>query len=620
MSRPLTESEIQSLESRGCSAQDWSLVSVSDDFDAKRIRDVDFYGHVSLGSMAGYIDLAGVGLVHPEIVRATLCDVSIGDTFYIKNVGLISGYVIGDRFVCVGTGRIIAGKGSCGIGRKVDVVNEGGGRSVALSTSLTSNIAYMISMHAYRPGLVEGYNRLVEKERLETKHAFASNVKIYGVGLIKDVAIGDYAVLDGVSALRSGNILSCEDQPTRIGADVDAEGFVFAEGAKVFGGAKLREVFIGQCAEVGQGFVAENLLAFANCQLLCGEAVSVLAGPYTVSHHKTSLLIAGAYSFFNAGSATNASNHHYRLGPVHQAVYDRGVKTGSGSYLLQPAHIGQFSLVVGHHRTNPDISAYPFSVLLERDGETHLLIAQNLKTMGVFRDGLKWKKRDKRVEHCKADAISFSVLNPITVGQMMSATLDMESRYENTKSEHIVMGGVRIRRALLPRATKSYRTAIDYFLARAYLHDNGASEGLECQWVDCGGLVMPDFELQAIEDKIANDEYASVSDIVAAFQDANSRRKEQVLHWAVGKARAWYGYSGLADDLVDATQRVAEASRDLRESLVADAVKEWLPKLTVSYGLDGSDDDQMNDYRRIHGAPEENPDVQECQRYFDQTW
>jgi hypothetical protein len=40
------------------------------------------------------------------------------------------------------------------------------------------------------------------------------------------------------------------------------------------------------------------------------------------------LLLAGLFSFFNAGSGTNQSNHLYKLGPVHQGVLERGCKTG----------------------------------------------------------------------------------------------------------------------------------------------------------------------------------------------------------------------------------------------------------------------------------------------------
>lgn len=70
-----------------------------------------------------------------------------------------------------------------------------------------------------------------------------------------------------------------------------------------------------------------------------------VAGPFTVSMHKSSLLIAGMYSFLNAGSGSNQSNHMYKLGPIHQGIVERGSKTTSDSYILWPARVGAFQKI-----------------------------------------------------------------------------------------------------------------------------------------------------------------------------------------------------------------------------------------------------------------------------------
>ena len=70
----------------------------------------------------------------------------------------------------------------------------------------------------------------------------------------------------------------------------------------------------------------------------------MFAGPYTVSHHRATLLIAGYFSFFNAGSGANQSNHMYKSGPVHQGVHLRGCKFGSDAYVLLPASTGVLRL------------------------------------------------------------------------------------------------------------------------------------------------------------------------------------------------------------------------------------------------------------------------------------
>ena len=77
--------------------------------------------------------------------------------------------------------------------------------------------------------------------------------------------------------------------------------------------------------------------------------VRYFSGPYTVTHHKSTLLLAGMFSFINAGSASNQSNHMFKLGPIHQGTLERGAKTTFDSYILLPARVGAFFLVIGRH-------------------------------------------------------------------------------------------------------------------------------------------------------------------------------------------------------------------------------------------------------------------------------
>ena len=118
-----------------------------------------------------------------------------------------------------------------------------------------------------------------------------------------------------------------------VGSGVDADNFIIEDG-KVSSGCIIRNCYIGQGAELEKGFTAHDSLFFANCSFENGEACAVLAGPYTVSMHKGTLLIGCQTAFMNAGSSTNQSNHMYKLGPVHWGVLERGVKTSSGAYIM----------------------------------------------------------------------------------------------------------------------------------------------------------------------------------------------------------------------------------------------------------------------------------------------
>ena len=127
---------------------------------------------------------------------------------------------------------------------------------------------------------------------------------------------------------------------------------------------------MGQACHLGHTYSASDSLFFSNCQEENGEACAIFAGPFTVTHHKSTLLIAGMFSFMNAGSGSNQSNHMYKLGPIHQGALERGAKTTSDSYILWPARIGAFSLVMGRHVTHPDIESAFF--LFDRGKEYNL--------------------------------------------------------------------------------------------------------------------------------------------------------------------------------------------------------------------------------------------------------
>ena len=79
-----------------------------------------------------------------------------------------------------------------------------------------------------------------------------------------------------------------------------------------------------------------------------------------------------------------------------RALLSGGSKTTSGSYIMWPAHIGAFTMIMGRHYKNYNTSALPFSYLIEEDKEGLLFPAVNLKSVGTYRDELKWQQRDKR--------------------------------------------------------------------------------------------------------------------------------------------------------------------------------------------------------------------------------
>lgn len=418
----LTESQILQLERQGCYSPTWHKVMVTAATDLALIRMSRFYGDVRIGSLVSDSEnLQG-------IFGAVVHDCKIGDAAYVSNVaGELRGIEIDDHVVIENVGRITADLESpCGLGEQVSVLDETGSRPVPLFPDLTAQLA---SLMAHYPRLAENIILPMLKEEWEQAPMggyIGRGVVIRDVKLIHNVRIDKDIVVEGASRLVNGRIINNATASRRlsyIGSDVDAENFMVVDG-RVDSGALLRNCFVGQGAEIGKHFTAHDSLFFANCSCECGEACTALAGPYTVTMHKSSLLIGAEYSFMNAGSGTNASNHMYKLGPVHWGIMQRGVKTSSGAYIMWDGKIGAFSLLMGQHKSHPDTSLFPFSYLFATDrGSTIVTPGIMLRSCGLMRDKLKWPKRDRRKDSDVPlmDHITFDVLNPITVGAMLKA-------------------------------------------------------------------------------------------------------------------------------------------------------------------------------------------------------
>src|SRR5262245_37753714 len=412
--RPLTDDEIRRFEAARCTAESWDQVEVAESFSLLpgAWADVAFSGRIRLGCSSATVILPG-GLERPcGVRRAALHNCTLGHNVLIHNVGRhVANYTIGDNVVIDHVDLLATeGTSTFGNGTRAAVLNEAGGREVPIFDRLSSHLAYLLAIYRDRPELVQRLEALVARYVAAVKSprgTIGAGAWLTNCGSLTNLNVGPAGRLAGVQKLHDGSVHSSPDAPTRIGDGVIAEHFVIAAGAVVDSGAIVTRSFVGQGVRLGRQFSAENSLLFANCEGLHGEMCSVFAGPYTVTHHRSSLLIAGMFSFFNAGSGTNQSNHMYKLGPVHQGVLERGSKTGSNSYLLWPSRVGAFTTVIGRHGRNVDTSLFPFSYLLERGEESVLVPGANLHAVGTRRDAAKWPRRDRRTGHDRLDHVHF---------------------------------------------------------------------------------------------------------------------------------------------------------------------------------------------------------------------
>ena len=268
--------------------------------------------------------------------------------------------------------------------------------------------------------------------------------------------------------LEEGTIISRKEAPVFVGEGVIAKKFIILSGSRVDSGAMIDKSFVGQGVKMGKQFSAENSLFFANCEAFHGEACSLFAGPYTVTHHKSTLMIASLFSFFNAGSCTNQSNHMYKLGPVHQGVLERGSKTGSFAYLLLPSIVGAYTVIMGKHYANFDTSDFPFSYITEEKGKSELTPAMNIFTVCTRSDSEKWPTRDRRKDPEKLDLIHFDLFSPYIVSRIVNGINILNDLADKTPKtqDYVNYKGINIHRLLLKTARKYYEMALKVYIGQ----------------------------------------------------------------------------------------------------------------------------------------------------------
>ena len=312
--RSLTKEEISILERRGCTAADWTEINVKDGFSPECCRNVRFSGKIFLGTFSKTFTRTGGIVLSSGISDATLHNCTVGNDVYIHGIGnYIANYDIADGAFIENTDCICTdGLTSFGIGTDVSVLNETGGREVPIYENLSAQLAYLTALYRHNPRLTSALRKLIAdhaRAKASDRGRIGINASVINSGTIRNVEIGDYARVEGVTRLNNGTIAGCEADPVVVGANVMAENFVLAPGAHVEDSVVLVNTFVGQACHLSHLFSAHDSLFFANCVCENGEAAAIFAGPYTVTMHKSSLLIAGMFSFLNAGSGSNQSNH-----------------------------------------------------------------------------------------------------------------------------------------------------------------------------------------------------------------------------------------------------------------------------------------------------------------------
>lgn len=625
--RSLTSLEIEQLQKQFCSADDWTNIQVLDGFNPMYVREVSFSGQIRLGKFEKSVDLPGGLSVHSGIFKACLHNTTVANNVYIREIhNYIANYHIGEDSYIENTNLIVVNeRTSFGNGVRVPVMNEGGGREVPIFDGLSAHLAYILTVYRHDLKVIKNLQTRIDAYADSQKSVIGiigKSVRIVNCGAITNVRIGDYAVLDGVATLKNGTVNSHKEAPVHIGFGVACDEFILSSGVRISDSTLISRCFVGQGSVLDKHYSAVDSLFFANCHGSHGEAIAVFAGPYTVSHHKATLLIAGMFSFFNAGSGSNQSNHLYKLGPVHQGVVERGCKTTSDSYLLWPARVGAFTLVMGRHTKHSNTSDLPFSYLIENSGESYLVPGANLRSVGTIRDAQKWSKRDMRKDSHKLDQLNFNLWNPYTIQQLMKGLVVLENLQQQSpeNTEEYNYNKCLIRRSSLVNGISLYKMAILIFLGNSFINrlKNSRFATIEQmreqlipttqsgsgEWSDLSGLLVPRNEISLLMQDLSADTL-TLDEIQTRFESLQLNYTDYSWTWSYHNLLAYWEKpiaEVTLEDFINLVEAWKNASISLDNMLYLDAQKEFDQNLQVGFGMDGDVVQKTQDFEAVRGT------------------
>ena len=551
--RQLDEKEIRQLEDNNCWAEDWQRVMVADDFNPNAVRNVTFYGDVKLGSFDKSIEVSKTFMRRTGVYNATLRNVTIGNNSLIENVGnYINNYVIGSDCYISNICTMETTEGATyGEGNIISVLNEVGEGNVMSYHGLTSQIAALMVRHAGNNAFRTAIRRLVAEYIQRTTPdtgTIGNGVKIVNTKEVTNTVVYNDCEINGAARISDCTIMSSPEASVFIGTGVICENSIIAHGSSIINSVKMQDCFVGEACKLSNGFTAAQSVFFANSYMSNGEACAAFCGPFSSSHHKSSLIIGGMFSFYNAGSATNFSNHAYKMGPIHYGTLERGAKTASGAYLLMPAHIGTFSVCFGKLMYHPDTRSLPFSYLIAYGDIMYLVPGRNLTTVGLYRDIRKWPKRDMRSKQSQKSIVNFDWLSPFSVGEIIQGKKILERLREasgdnvSTYNYHEYV----IKTSSLRKGIKYYDIALRIFmgavLKRHALVPPVSTVGTG-KWNDLSGLLLPDSEEQQLVSDIADGTIESMDDIVDRLNAINDNYNEYRWAWAYRMILDYYGLS-----------------------------------------------------------------------------
>ncbi|MEN8208284.1 MAG: DUF4954 family protein [Candidatus Fermentibacteria bacterium] len=474
---PLTDSEIELLETNGNSSGNWSGVRVFRNAELESVRNTVFRGDVRIAMTPLVIE---GNRFDPVLSNCCLENATILPGCRIESANLISNLHIGEGTVIENCGRIICEQGSmCGCGTGLELGVETGERNVPSSPCIDTDLAAVLSGGSDRRENLTLYRTFLDGflSQLRSKKSgiIGKSCRIQDTPVVKNCFIGSGVQILNACAVRDSTILGGTLNPVSVLDGALVRGSILKWGSRVDSMAIVEESVVGEASVVEKHGKLTSSFLGPNSVLAEGEITASLAGPFTSSHHQ-SLLIAARWpeGRGNIGYGANVGSNHTSRLPDQEIRPGEGMFFGLSCSVKFPADysLAPYSIIATGITALPQRVEFPFSLICEPfssiDGIPPAfnqiipgwVLSDNL--FAVNRNDEKYSSRNRAV-HWKPDG---KIIREEIVEMMMSALerLDVLSVKEiYTESDISGLGKNYLTEAHRRRAIETYRFHIRFF-------------------------------------------------------------------------------------------------------------------------------------------------------------
>ncbi len=589
-SRPLTADEIKKLEANRCSAEDWKLLSVIDPFDPDLVKDSVFEGVVRIGCIESGLLEDNERSYRCGISSSRIVSSDIGNYCAIHNNSYISAVITGDYVILTDNNEIYttekASFGNCvprkgdrpESVRKVNIVNERGGRSVLFFSGMTG--ADILLWVKYR-----GNRAFTEKLAEMTFRTFDNECGYYsffddytvikGTKLVRNTMTGRGCRIDRACRVDEVTVNSSAGNPSAILDNSIACRGIAGGGCRIESGSVAEDFMLapGSALRLGARFLHSYLGSGSN--ISCCEVQSSFIFPCHEQHHNNSFLIASVIMGQSniAAGATLGSNHNGRMNDCEMWA-GRGFWPGLCSSVRFNSKFASFCLLAKSDFPYELDIKLPFSLVSNNPAENCLEIIPAYwwlyNMYALFRNYFKFRDRSSSIK--AMEGIELDFMAPDTAEEVLSAVSLIEERRKKASvietefrsinielSSSGIEGSDRMVKILrVDKAERAYREMLVFYCGSVIfsftskapgnldLMLNGSfSPAREKGWVNMCGHLVPEKSLshiiRMISSAVPGQVLSSWEEVHDAFENEYELYESRKLSHAVSVALTLYG-------------------------------------------------------------------------------